>query len=293
MPPHIPGAGAGGALRYTLLRKLPAADAAAVRELAGSIEALPLFRGLTRSDATDATFAAMARGGGGTMALLWGFQDSDTVSASGIHTMQAFKECGQQTSVALSPVLVMCNLHAAHNEIPAELAERYYVAAEAKAAELGLTSVRLNEIYSALGISPEEIMALGKTLVQGPKGTDPNIPVTLTGEEMGKLKQQARSLTNRYPSVFAERLSQLTKTPKNEYFSKKALEYAQFRAGEAAVLARFSEFFSGPVLPTHIAEQSSAERIKVEGLFIQAKDGEGALTFNIPWGHESPRPKQV
>jgi hypothetical protein len=189
-------------------------------------------------------------------------------------------------------VLIMCDLHAAHNEIPEALADTYYRATEAKAQELGIASVRLSAIYDHLGVTPSEIMALGKTLVQGPKGNDPDIPITLTGPEMGKLKQQAKSLTNRYPGVFAERISQMTKKPKNEYFSNKALEYAQFRAGEAAVLERLPEFFGhAGVLPTHIADQGSAERIKVEGLFIRAKDANDELTINIPWGHDDVNPK--
>lgn len=234
----------------------------------------------------------MVKEGHGTMPLLWGFQDSDHVSAAGSQTMQAFKECGKKTNVPVAPVLIMCDLHAAHNEIPKALADTYYRAAEAKAQELGIASVRLSAIYDHLGVTPSEIMALGKTLVQGPKGNDPDIPITLTGEEMGKLKQQARSLTNRYPGVFEERISQMTKKPKNEYFSNKALAYAQFRAGEAAVLERLPEFFGhAGVLPTHIADQESAERIKVEGLFIQAKDANDELTINIPWGHDDVNPK--
>jgi hypothetical protein len=285
-PPHTPGAGIGATIQGALVTQ------ARVRQLTDSIVRLPLFRGLTRSQATDKALAAMVKEGRGTMPLLWGFQDSDHVSAAGIHTMQAFKECGQLMSVPVAPVLIMCDLHAAHNEIPEALADTYYRAAEAKAEELGIASVRLSTIYDHLGVTPSEIMALGKKLVQGPKGNAPGIPITLTGEEMGKLKQQARSLTNRYPGVFEERISQMTKKLRNEYFSNKALAYAQYRAGEDWVLKLFSQFFDQEgVLPTHIADQESAERIKVEGLFIRAKDANNETTINIPWGHDDVNPK--
>ncbi|RJF96832.1 hypothetical protein D3870_20840 [Noviherbaspirillum cavernae] len=262
-----------------------------VQELKRTLRKSELFRGMTKSATTDEALAAIVRNGKGAMPMFWGFQDAAQISDSGVNSMKAFKALGETTGI-IEPVLILADLHAEHNQIPADMAKTYYAAAREKADELKIKTVTLSEIYAKLGVTTDDIADLGKTLIQGPKGDAPDIP-RLDGDYMGKLKQQAKSLCNRYPDVFKSVLEgKKTNKEKDAFFSEKGLHYAQYRAGEEEILRRLPEFFGHEgVLPTHVGDPASSEKIGVKGLFIKAMDKDNKVTINIPWGHEEAKPK--
>lgn len=174
--------------------------------------------------------------------------------------------------------LILADVHAQHNNVQEEGPESYrdyYRAVQAHAEQIGLKCHWLSDILRKIGVTPEEIAGHGKQLLNVRR---------FSGQELQRLKMQARHMAERYPESHATVFSMKSNNQRNKAFEQAGKSYAAFRMGEGElVLPKLPEYFgSNGVVPVHVGDPASNDLL-VRGLHIFSKDESGSNSIDIPW----------
>jgi hypothetical protein len=226
----------------------------------------------------------MAATGQITLPYFHGFAENAQLQPRELRNLAALRDLQDAFPIPARIVVILADAHAEHNEIPPEIHGPYYQSVQQHAAGLGLETRQLSEMLATLELTPEQIAAHGRTVIQGPKENDPT-KRTIPGALIAGLKKQAGALCSRFPSVFEPKHAGLSGKARERTIENKARDYMFFRAGEEAMLLdRMPELFGPGVIATHVADPHSAGLLGVKGLYLKAPNDDGELVNGVPWG---------
>ncbi|MEC5215553.1 hypothetical protein RCH09_000484 [Actimicrobium sp. GrIS 1.19] len=267
------------------LRALPATPRSPLAlEIEAVFKSHAMVRGFTDSPELHRAVDAMAASGQITLPYFHGFAENPQLQPREQRNLAALRALQDALPIPAKIVVILADAHAEHNEIPPEIHVPYYQSVQQHAAGLGLETRHLSEMLATLAVTPEQIAAHGRSVIQVPKENDP-ARRTIPGSVSAGLKKQAGALCSRFPSVFEPKHAGLSGKARERMIENKAKEYMYFRAGEEAMLLnRLPELFGPGVIAAHVADPNSAGLLGVKGLYLKAPNDDGELVNGVPWG---------
>lgn len=272
---------------------------------------MSLFRGVTDSPAMSQALEAMLKGEPTVMPMMWGFRQytpEKKLASKESLTLDSFakdiQKLNEQHGLKVTPMLLLADLHAEHNNVPAEAVppelggngnegyRAYYAKVLEEASNKGIHAVFLSEVFNTLKLTPEQVAQAGASLTHLP-GSDaadsrPGA-VHLTDKDVADYATQAEHMVQRYASVPKNReILEMSEAQHQAAIRNKELAYIHFRAGEGQLLLpKLGEALGTNVVPVHISDPS-AGKIGVTGLYLHSKDYKDRLSKDIPW-KEDPK----